>query len=234
MEPQNGRLTRHTPFSDGLPVVLERYGMVVQFIRSALQPGIDYGVIPGCGDKPTLLLPGSQKIAALFRFGTRLHLDKETEDWTGADHKGEPFFAYRHRCEVFDQHGQLVATGYGSCNSWEKKYRWRETKRRCPRCGSEAIRKSNRPSEGFYCWAKIGGCGAKFAENDPAITGQQVGLEPNPEIFDQVNTLLKMSAKRAYVCGILYAAGIAEFFGQDLEDMMLATKPTTTTNINQF
>jgi len=222
MESQNGHLTRYVP-QDGLPIVLERYAMVVQFIRSALQHGIDFGVIPGCGDRPTLLLPGAQKIASLFRFATRLHLDKEVEDWTGGDHNGEPFFMYRHRCEVFSQDGLLVATGFGSCNSWEKKYRWRESKRRCPRCEGEAIRKSSRPGEGFYCWSKIGGCGAKFAENDPAIASQRVGLEPNPEIFDSSNTLLKMSAKRAYVCGILYAAGIAEFFSQDLEDLAIAS-----------
>ena len=219
MESQNGQIT-HTAAQNQLPVALEKYAMIVRFIRSTMQPGIDFGTIPGTGDRPTLLLPGAQKIAALFRFGTRLTLDKELEDWTGDTHKGEPFFMYRHLCEVFDQHGQLVATGYGSCNSWEKKYRFRESKRRCPRCESEAIRKGKNAGEGFYCWGKIGGCGAKFADNDPGIIGQRVGLEPNPEIFDQTNTLLKMSSKRAYVCGILYAAGIAEFFTQDtFEDM---------------
>jgi hypothetical protein len=36
--------------------------------------------------------------------------------------------------------------------------------------------------------------------------------------------LLAMSSKRAYVCGILYAAGIAEFFTQNtFEDMAIAT-----------
>lgn len=231
MEPQNGHLAHYTP-QDGLPIVLERYGMIVQFIRSALQPGIDFGVISGCGDRPTLLLPGAQKIAALFRFGTRLHLEKETEDWTGTEHNGEPFFSYRHRCEVFDQHGGLVATGYGSCNSWEKKYRWRESKRRCPRCESEAIRKGKNPSDGWYCWSKIGGCGAKFAPDDQAISQQRVGLEPNPEIFDQTNTLLKMSAKRAYVGSILYAAGISEFFTTDLEDMAIASASKSIPDIN--
>jgi len=222
MEPQNNQ-PAYPRAQDGLAIVLQRYGIIVQFVRSALQPSIDYGVIPGCGDKPTLLLPGAQKIAALFRFGTRLHLDKEIEDWTGADHKDEPFFAYRHRCEVFDHHGQLVATGYGSCNSWEKKYRWRESKRRCPRCESEAIRKGKNPGDGWYCWGKIGGCGAKFREDDPAIALQQVGLVPNPEIWDLTNTLLKMSAKRAYVGGILYAAGVSEFFTSDLEDMAITS-----------
>ena len=207
------------------------YGLVTQFINRVLRDGIDYGKIPGCGDKPVLLLPGAQKIAALFRFGTKLHLDKEIEDWTGIDHKGEPFFMYRHRCEVFDSHSNMISAGYGSANSWEKKYRWRESKRRCPRCESEAIRKSSRPGEGFYCWGKIGGCGAKFGENDSAITGQRVGLEPNPEIFDQTNTILKISAKRAYVTAILYAAGISEFFTVDLDDLASATQPT---NLSKF
>ena len=51
---------------------------------------------------------------------------------------------------------------------------------------------------------------------------ERVGLEPNLEIANNVNTLLKMSQKRAFECGIFYAAGISEFFSQDLEDMLMA------------
>jgi hypothetical protein len=46
------------------------------------------------------------------------------EDWTGAAHGGEQFFFYRYRCRLF-RHGMAVGEGYGSCNSFEARYRWR-------------------------------------------------------------------------------------------------------------
>jgi hypothetical protein len=41
---------------------------------------------------------------------------------------------------------------------------------------------------------------------------------PNENIFDQINTLMKMSQKRSFVGAILLATGASEFFTQDLED----------------
>ena len=53
------------------------------------------------------------------------------------------------------------------------------------------------------------------------ITGQRVGLKANPE-YDLGNSLLKINGKCAYVGVILYAAGIAEFFSPNVEDMAIA------------
>lgn len=206
-----------TELNAALPAIVDRYMAVRAFAQSVLQPGTDYGKIPGCGDKDTLLLPGAQKIRDFFGLHIELHLEEKVQDWTGKDHNGEPFFFYLTRACVY-RNGQLTATAYGSCNSWEKKYRWREAKRQCPNCGSEALRKSKNPGEGWYCWAKIGGCGAKFGETDERISSQKVGLERNPDIYDLPNTLIKMSNKRAFVSGVLYATGLSEFFTADIED----------------
>ena len=43
------------------------------------------------------------------------------------------------------------------------------------------------------CFAKKGGCGAKFADTDKAITDQQVGQIVNPDVFDAMNTIDKMA-----------------------------------------
>lgn len=175
--------------------------------------GTDYGVIPGTNTKPTLLKPGAEKLCRLFGLSADIKLVYSVEDFTGKEH-GEPLFYYRYRC-ILTWQEQLIATCEGSCNSWEKKYRYREEKPTCPKCGETAIRKSE--SE-FYCWRKIGGCGAKFALNFEAIASQKIGLVPNVEIFDQINTLQKMAQKRALVGGVLIATGASEFFTQDLED----------------
>jgi hypothetical protein len=38
---------------------------ILKFIGECLVEGTDYGKIPGCGEKPTLLQPGAQKICSL-------------------------------------------------------------------------------------------------------------------------------------------------------------------------
>lgn len=41
---------------------------------------------------------------------------------------------------------------------------------------------------------------------------------PNEDIHSQVNTMIKMAQKRAFVFVVLYATGASEFFSQDLDD----------------
>jgi hypothetical protein len=121
-----------------------------------------------------------------------------------------------------------VGEGIGSCNSWEKKYRYRNADRACPNCGAAAIKRSKfppkgRPNEkpGWYCYAKAGGCGAEFVHDDQAIIGQECGQQPNPDIYDQINTIDKMAQKRALIAATLVATNASEFFTQDIEDMQV-------------
>lgn len=206
-----------------MPVVnvqaaIARYQAMKEFIDGILHEGIDFGVIPGTGSKKTLLKPGAEKFS--FFFGLRpVFADVMTvEDWTGKDHDGEPFFYYRVRCELY-RDGQLVASADGSCNSWEKKYRYRSSSRLCPQCGKPTIIVGKPEYGGGYiCFAKKGGCGAKFKTGDPAIEGQQIGEVKNPDIAEQVNTILKMAQKRALVAAVLIGANASEWFTQDIED----------------
>ena len=102
------------------------------FLKGVLREGLDYGVIPGTGAKPTLLKPGAERI--LSSYGLHPELQDETppvKDWTGEDHGGEMFFEFTRRCKIWRQTGpgekdrMLIAQASGSCNSWEKKYRYR-------------------------------------------------------------------------------------------------------------
>lgn len=51
-----------------------------------------------------------------------------------------------------------------------------------------------------------------------SIEGYEYRL-PNDKIYDVVNTVNKMAAKRAFVAAVLMAVGGSEFFTQDVEDM---------------
>lgn len=76
---------------DAVTEALERYGVMVRFVKSVMQSDVDYGIIPGT-NKPTLLKPGAEKLCSLFRFTQRLQLIKSVEDFTGTEHNNEPFF----------------------------------------------------------------------------------------------------------------------------------------------
>lgn len=173
-----------------------------------------YGVIPGAGEKPTLLQPGAEKINLMFRIGPG---KPEVEEVSlGGGHLDVKVMLPMIHLPT----GRLLGYGYGSCSTMESKYRYRNAAKKCPACGKETIIKGKAEyGGGWVCYAKKGGCGAKFAEDDVAITGQVVGKVENPDIADTYNTVRKIAYKRAYVGGTIKVTSASDFFTQDLEDM---------------
>lgn len=194
-----------------------RYQDMKDFVSSILNKSVDYGEIPGT-NKPTLLKPGAEKLATFFGLSVAFQLEDKVEDWTGAEHDGEPFFYYRYKSQS-RRNGVLVAECEGSANSFEKKYRYRNSSLRCPACHNETIIKGNAEyGGGWVCFKKKGGCGAKFADEDARITNQPRGQVKNPDVADLVNTIQKIAQKRAYVGMVLLAVNGSEYFTQDIED----------------
>jgi hypothetical protein len=192
-----------------------------------MHEGVDFGIIPNT-NKPTLLKPGAEKLCTLFGLAPTFESLDSVKDWTGVEHGGEPLFYFEYKCKLW-KNGVLTAEGDGSCNSWEKKYRFREAKRLCPDCGQPTIIKGRREfGGGWLCFKKQGGCGAKFFDGDTAIESQEVGQVPNPDMPDLVNTIKKMAQKRALVAATLLAVNASEFFTQDLEDQLIEATYTVT------
>lgn len=199
----------------------EQRKLLGQYIATQMTPDVDYGIIPGTKNK-TLLKPGAEKLTDLFRCVPQFTILEKIEDWE----KG--LFHYQFKCEiVVRESNMVVAEGYGSCSTREGKYRWRNDERKCPSCGAAAIMKSkypprNAPDEppGFYCFQKKGGCGVEFAHDDTAIIDQRVGKIENPDVADQVNTVLKMAKKRAHVDAAISLARCSDMFTQDAEDFV--------------
>jgi len=201
---------------------IDRHKQMVGFVKEIMRPGTDFGVIPGTGTKPVLYKPGAEKLTTFFGLVPRFVVVEKTEDWGSPDH--EALFYYWIKCELY-RSGQIVGEADGSCSSREGKYRYRKSGRVCPACGAGAIKKSKYPPRGdkkappgWYCYSKIGGCGAEFAVNDTTITGQVEGRLINEDVADLVNTILKMAQKRALVAATLITVNASEFFTQDLED----------------
>ena len=205
-------------FAIGPEEAKARFEQFKQFVREQMTPGIDYGIIPGT-TKPTLLKPGAQKIANLFGLAVEQEIITRIEEWHPAD-GAYPLFHYHSKTRLRSMRtGLVVAEGEGSANNYAAHYRYRDQARGCPSCGAEAIIKGKAEfGGGWFCWKKRGGCGAKYADDAPAIQQQTVGRVENDDPYSQVNTILKMAHKSSLVEAALMATRASGLFSQDLED----------------
>lgn len=197
---------------------LEELHNQLDFIRQVMaremKEGQDYGKIPGCGDKPGLFQPGAQKLLLTFQLTPKVKKEVLRE---------LPHSIYGHReyeftISVVSKTGREW-DGVGTCSTFESKYRYRKSSRKCPKCGKESIFRSKNPGEGWYCWAKKGGCGAKFGEKAPEIISQEEGKAENDNPAEAWNTVRKMAFKRAIVHAAINATNTSELWSQDLEDL---------------
>ncbi len=184
-------------------------------MRSVMKEGTHYGKVPGCGDKPALHKPGAEKLGLMFRLRPTIAIDER--------HLENGHREYQIICSLLDMSGSIVGQGVGSCSTLESKYRWRNAERACPTCGKSALIKSTdfqtKEANGWLCYGKKGGCGARFPLGSPDIEGQIVGRVENTDIADQYNTVLKMAKKRAHVDAILTTTAASDIFTQDIEDL---------------
>ncbi len=197
--------------------VIARINKVHDVMQRAMKNGHHYGVIPGTGDKPTLLKPGAELLCVMFRLDPQYQAVADRTDG----------LTYTTTCTLWHiPTGQRMGSGMGTCSTRESKYAYRKGKRVCPSCGKETLNRSKFPPRGapkdtppgWYCYTKISGCGEEFAADDSRITDQPTGRVANEDVADQENTVLKMSNKRALVAAVLNVTAASDIFTQDLED----------------
>jgi hypothetical protein len=213
-EPQD--LVRFQPARSLTPVMnlalaKSRLAEFQDFISKYMIEGEDFGLIPGT-QKKSLWKPGADKLCEIYGLADSYRVIDRLVDFDRG------LFDYEIECTL-SRDGFVVATGLGSCSSFEGKYRWRDSKQKCPECGKESIIKGKEEyGGGFICFAKKGGCGAKFAETDERIIGQVMGQVENDDIATLKNTILKMAKKRAKVDATLAATRSSGVFTQDIGD----------------
>src|SRR5690606_31792027 len=111
--------------------------------------------------------PGAEKLADFYNLRAAFVHTRTVGDGVSA-----PAIHYMSRCDLHlgALEGPIIAQGYGSCSSWEKKYRYRGGGRECPNCGKATIIKSKYPPRnsppgtdpGWWCNRNNGGCGNDF------------------------------------------------------------------------
>ena len=162
-----------------------------RFVQSQMVKGQDYGTIPGT-DKPTLLKPGAERLCEMYGYAISAQVTHRIEDWE----RGH--FSYEVRCDLIHKRtGVLVASGVGSCNSMESRYRYRWV---WPENVPEGVNKASLVTRK----TKTGITQYRMVNDDP---------------YSLVNTLLKMAKKRALVDAALSATRSSGIFTQDIEDM---------------
>ena len=218
---------------------------IVMLLRSnkILNEGVDYGIVPGT-IKPTLLKPGAERLCAALGLDPRFELQNCIENFDAA----APMFHYRYMCRLIHiESGAELATGIGSCNSMEDKYRWRWMDRIPAGYSADELTARNSTLFEFEfainkaeTSGKYGKPAAYWQRFKDAIAdgsarkiqkqtarGMSDGYEiggvqyrvPNDEIFSLVNTIDKMAQKRALIAAVLIGANASEFFTQDVEDL---------------
>jgi hypothetical protein len=249
MIPANRSLSAFMPVMN-IENAVQRFSSTLAFTKKLMTKGKDYGEIPGT-DKPTLLKPGAEKLCAFYGFTPRFEAVSIVEDWTGNDHGGEPFFYYRYRCQLW-RGDMLIAESEASCNSREKKYRYRwvpeselgglpkeQYRSKDGRLTiqeftfsvekSETGGKYGKPPEYWQRFKdaiadgtakKIKKTTSKGASYDgyEISYGETLYRVPNPDVADELNTIQKMSQKRALIASTLVACCASEYYTQDLED----------------
>lgn len=199
---------------------MEALKAIRTFIQHEFREGLDYGIIPNTGAKPTLYKPGAEKCAMYFNAAPVYRVERH-------EIGGEGHVEFLVTTKLVHRGtGRAIGSGLGSCSTMESKYRYRGGARRCPHCGAAAIiRGKEEYGGGFLCFGKKGGCGTKFRANDPSITGQSEEKVENPDIYDVRNTVLKMAMKRAMVSAALGLGCLSELFTQDIEDTFIIDEP---------
>lgn len=200
------------------PQIQAQVNLIQEVMKAVMKDGEHYGIIPGCGDKPSLLKPGAEKLMFTFR----LVADPEVEVFDLYHPTVQGHREYRVKVKISSLNGTYMGGGVGSCSTMENKYRYR---------GGEKISTENPVPKEYWNLKKegktsdaqqlIGGEGYGVMKNNGAWVICELGEKQehdNPADF--YNTCEKMAKKRALVDATLTVTAASDIFTQDIEEMI--------------
>lgn len=186
--------------------IVRQVCLIQDVMKTVMRDKEHYGIIPGCGNKPTLLKPGAEKLGMTFRLHPEFEVTRH--ELPGGHREVEVL------CTLKTFSGKFAGQGVGSCSTLENKYRyrWENTGMLVPVNYWES-RDPAMLGGADYAPRKVKGKWTIFhrIEHD------------NPA--DYYNTVLKMAKKRAHVDAILTATAASDLFTQDVEDLPVNAEP---------
>lgn len=172
--------------------IRKQVNLIQSVMKEVMKENIHYGLIPGCGDKPTLLKPGAEKLMMTFRLAARY-------DELPGSNESDGQVLYKINCELTHiPTGLGVGNGRGTCSSKEKKYRTRAVY-------------ANRATD------EEKGIG-KLEKRTNSKGSFEVYIIPQ-DPWDVQNTVYKMACKRALIAAVLNATAASDIFAQDIEEL---------------
>ena len=198
--------------------IQSQVNLIQEVMKAVMKDGEHYGKIPGCGDKPSLLKPGAEKLMFTFR----LVADPEVEVFDLYHPTVQGHREYRAKVKISSMNGMYMGGGIGSCSTMESKYRFRggekiNTERPVPK-EYWNLKKEGKNAE---AQALIGGAGFGIGKFDGAWMICEIGEKmehDNPADF--YNTTGKMAKKRALVDAVLTVTAASDIFTQDIEELV--------------
>ena len=185
--------------------------LIQEVMTAVMKEDEHYGVIPGCGKKPSLFKAGAEKINLVFRHRAIMSGENDIKIVNSPNGHREVFV----KCHMINMRDMEMATGVGSCSTMESKYRYRQDSDY--EDTGEAIPKDSKEKKREY---RAKGLGMKNVDGQWLwVRYLKTEKVENPDIADTYNTVLKMAKKRAYVDGTITASGASDFFTQDIEDL---------------
>lgn len=173
--------------------VRKQVNLIQEVMKKVMKENEHYGKVPGCGNKPTLLKPGAEKLVMTFRLGA------EYEELPGSL-ESDTLICYKINCKLIHiPTKNVVGNGRGTCNSKEKKYRTRSVY-------------ANKATEEEKA---IGKAETRNGQNGSTYDVFIIPQDP----WDMQNTIYKMACKRALVAAVLNATAASDIFTQDIEDL---------------
>ena len=189
--------------------------LIQKVMEAVMKDGEHFGVIPGCGKKPSLLQPGAQKLLVTFRLAPEYQITEKSIE------KGHREYVVQCTLKTIGS-GSFVGQGAGSASTMEGKWRFRVapktlTDRPVPKSYWDL-----RQSDPKAALESIGGKGFSTQKNEAGqwmiAEGSSDKVEhDNPA--DYYNTVLKMACKRALVAATLTATAASDIFTQDVEEL---------------
>lgn len=192
-----------------------------------IREGVHYGLVPGCGDKPTLLQPGAQKLILTFRFvpdsvSTVVPMER------GHREVRTKVYLYQRGING-EEKGPLLGVGVGTCSTMEGKYRFRTgpvefTEKPVPREYWDLRDKDPKKAKDLL----NGGIAKKHPDTGAWVIARQGEKVEHDNPADYYNTVEKISFKRALVAAAINVTAAGDIFTQDIEDMPEVIQPPAT------
>ncbi len=177
--------------STSIPKLKRMTAMLDAVYRSVMQEGTDYGTLPGTS-KPILLKPGAELLARQFN----LVADTKIVNSVEKIEQEVPYFQYDTECRLYNDRGEFVGNGVGSCNTAEPQYMhvWV--------LQDDLPKNTKNPEE--------------LQTRDVGGTKQYKVPLSREQAFGLVNSVRKKAKKRAFVDAILQVTSSSRIFTQDV------------------